>query len=164
MRFFFDHLISAWKDAAFTLNIEKFFFEAVEASRWSTLKAEWIEEFDDHDHFECEALTDIEKTEMKAFNWFEKTMTSFRIFSSISFLFIQSFSNMTSWWSISAINIETVNFLWLSTVRLSRILWVMIFFVSFSSYSLINFSLASRMNWISSFWHIWSTSFVWIKM
>ncbi len=164
MRFFFDRLISAWKDAAFTLNIEKFFFEAVKVSRWSTLRTELIEEFDDRDHFECEALTDIEKTEMRAFNWFEKTMTSFRISSSISFLFIQNFSNMTSWWSISAINIETVNFLWLSTVRLSRILWVMIFFVSFSSYSLINFSLASRMSWISSFWHIWSTSFVWIKM
>ncbi len=154
MQFFFDHLINAWKDAAFTLNIEKFFFEAVEANHWSTLKAELIKEFDDHDYFECEALTDIEKTEMRAFNWFEKTMTSFCIFSSISFLFIQSFSNMTSWWFISAINIETVNFLWLSTVRLSRILWVMIFFVSFSSYSLINFSLASCMNWISSFWHI----------
>ncbi len=68
MQFFFDHLMSAWKDAAFTLNIEKFFFEAVEVSRWSTLRAEWIEEFDDHDHFECETLTDIEKTEMKAFN------------------------------------------------------------------------------------------------
>ncbi len=164
MRFFFDHLINAWKDAILTLNIEKFFFEAVEADRWSTLRAELIEEFDDHDHFECEALTDIKKTEMRAFNWFEKTMTSFRISSSISFLFIQSFSNMTSWWFISAINIETVNFLWLSTVRLSRILWVMIFFVSFLSYSLINFSLASHMNWILSFWHIWLTSFVWIKM
>ncbi len=164
MRFFFDRLISAWKDAAFTLNIKKFFFEAVEASHWSTLKAERIEKFDDRDHFECEALTDIEKTEMRASNWFEKTMTSFCISSSISFLFIQSFSNMTSWWFISAINIETVNFLWLSTVRLSRILWIMIFFVSFPSYSLINFSLASRMSWISSFWHIWSTSFVWIKM
>ncbi len=164
MQFFFDRLINAWKDAAFTLNIKKFFFKAVEVNRWSTLKAERIEEFDDRDHFECEALTDIEKTEMKAFNWFEKTMTSFHISSSISFLFIQNFSNMTSWWSISAINIETVNFLWLSTVRLSRILWVMIFFVSFSSYSLINFSLASRMSWISSFWHIWLTSFVWIKM
>ncbi len=68
MRFFFDHLISAWKDSALTLNIEKFFFEAVEADHWSTLKAELIEEFDDRDHFECEALTDIEKTEMKAFN------------------------------------------------------------------------------------------------
>jgi len=32
------------------------------------LKAELIEEFDDRDHFECEALTDIEKTEMKASN------------------------------------------------------------------------------------------------
>ncbi len=164
MQFFFDRLINAWKDAAFTLNIEKFFFEAVKASRWSTLKIERIEEFDDHDYFECEALTDIEKTEMRASNWFEKTMTSFRISSSISFLFIQSFSNMTSWWFISAINIETVNFLWLLTVRLGRILWIMIFFVSFPSYSLINFSLASRMSWISSFWHIWSTSFVWIKM
>ncbi len=164
MQFFFDRLISAWKDSALTLNIKKFFFEAVKADHWSTLKTKLIEEFDDRDHFECEALTDIEKTEMKAFNWFKKTMTSFCISSSISFLFIQSFSNMTSWWSISAINIETVNFLWLSTVRLSRILWVMIFFVSFSSYSLINFSLASRMSWISSFWHIWSTSFVWIKM
>jgi len=160
MRFFFDCLISAWKDSVLTLNIEKFFFEAVEADRWSTLRAELIEKFDDRDHFECEALTDIEKTEMKASNWFEKTMTSFHISSSISFLFIQSFSNMMSWWSISTINIETVNFLWLSTVRLSRILWIMIFFVSFSSYSLINFSLASCMNWILSFWHIWSTSFV----
>jgi len=98
MRFFFDRLTSAWKDAALTLNIEKFFFEAVEADRWSTLRTELIEEFDDRDHFECEALTDIEKTEMRASNWFEKTMTSFRISSSISFLFIQSFSNMTSWW------------------------------------------------------------------
>ncbi len=164
MQFFFDHLISAWKDAAFTLNIKKFFFKAVEVSRWSTLKAELIKEFDDHDYFECEALTDIKKTEMRAFNWFEKTMTSFHISSSISFLFFQNFSNMTSWWFISAINIKTVNFLWLLTVRLSRILWVMIFFISFSSYSLINFSLISCMSWISSFWHIWLTSFVWIKM
>ncbi len=164
MRSFFDRLTSAWKGAALTLNIEKFFFEAVEADRWSTLRVELIEEFGDHDYFECEALTDIEKTEMRASNWFGKTMTSFRISSSISFLFIQSFPNMTSWWSISAINIETVNSLWLSTVRLGRILWVMSFFVSFPSYPLINFSLASRMSWISSFWHIWSTSFVWIKM
>ncbi len=154
MRFFFDHLISAWKDAVLTLNIEKFFFKAVKVSCWSTLRVELIEEFADYDYFECKALTDIEKTEMKAFNWFEKMMTLFRISSSISFLFIQSFSNMTSWWFISVINIETVNFLWLSTVRLSRILWIMIFFVSFPSYSLINFSLTSRMSWISSFWHI----------
>ncbi len=97
MQFFFDHLINAWKDAAFTLNIEKFFFKAVKVSHWSTLRAELIEEFDDHDYFECEALTDIEKTEMKAFNWFKKTMTSFCISSSISFLFIQSFFNMMSW-------------------------------------------------------------------
>ncbi len=96
MRFFFDHLINAWKDAVFTLNIKKFFFKAVKVSRWSTLRAELIEEFDDHDHFECEALIDIKKTEMKAFNWFEKTMTSFYISSSISFLFIQSFSNIVT--------------------------------------------------------------------
>jgi len=50
------------------LNIEKFFFEAVKVSHRSILKAELIEEFDDHDHFECEALTDIKKREMKAFN------------------------------------------------------------------------------------------------
>ncbi len=31
MQFFFDHLINVWKDAVLTLNIEKFFFEAVEA-------------------------------------------------------------------------------------------------------------------------------------
>ncbi len=68
MRFFFNHLINAWKDAAFTLNIKKFFFKAVEVSCWSTLRTELIEEFDDRDHFECEALTDIKKTEMKAFN------------------------------------------------------------------------------------------------
>ncbi len=68
MQFFFDHLINAWKDAVLTLNIEKFFFEAVKADRWSTLRAELIEEFDDHDHFESEALIDIKKTEMKASN------------------------------------------------------------------------------------------------
>jgi len=32
------------------------------------LKIELIEEFDDRDHFEYEVLTDIKKTEIKAFN------------------------------------------------------------------------------------------------
>ncbi len=97
MQFFFDHLISTWKDASFILNIKKFFFEAVKVSHWSILKIELIEKFDDHDHFKYEALTNIKKTEMRVFNWFEKMMILFYIFSSISFLFIQSFFNMTSW-------------------------------------------------------------------
>ncbi len=75
----------------------------------------------------------IEKIEIEVFNWLKKTMTSFCIFSNISFLFIQSLLNITLWWSISAINIDTVNFLWLSMMRLNRILWVMIFLNIFSS-------------------------------
>ncbi len=51
---------------------------------------------DDHDQLECFELRRIEKIEIEVFNWFEKTMTSFRIFSNISFLFIQSLFNMTS--------------------------------------------------------------------
>ncbi len=97
MQFFFDHLINAWKDAVFILNIKKFFFEAVKADCWSILKVELIEKFNDHDHFKYEALTDIKKTEMKTFNWFKKIMTLFCIFNNISFLFIQNFFNMTSW-------------------------------------------------------------------
>jgi len=65
MQFFFDHLINAWKDAVLILNIKKFFFEAVKADHWSTLKTELIRKFDDHDHFKYEALTDIEKQKWK---------------------------------------------------------------------------------------------------
>ncbi len=95
----------------------------------------WVIEEDevDRDQLECFELKEIEKIEIEVFNWFEKTMTSFHIFNNISFLFIQSLLNMTSWWSISAISIDTVNFLWLSMMRLNRILWVMIFLDIFSS-------------------------------
>ncbi len=65
----------------------------------------------DHNQLECFELSEIKKTEIEVFNWFKKTMTSFCIFSNISFLFIQNLLNMTLWWLISAINIDTVNFL-----------------------------------------------------
>ncbi len=52
---------------------------------------------DDYDQLECFELRKIEKIEIEVFNWFEKTMTSFHIFSNISFLFIQNLFNMTSW-------------------------------------------------------------------
>ncbi len=63
----------------------------------------------------------------------ERVLTSCLMFNNISFLFIQSLLNIASWCSISAINIDTVNFLWLSIMRLSRILWVIVFLASFSS-------------------------------
>ncbi len=86
----------------------------IEMSRLSIIEVlVWvIEESEvDRDQLECFELSEIEKIEIEVFNWFEKTMTSFRIFSNISFLFIQNLLNMTLWWSISAINIDTVNFL-----------------------------------------------------
>ncbi len=46
--------------------------------------------------FKCFKLKEIEKIKLKVFNWFEKTMTSFHIFSNISFLFIQNLLNITS--------------------------------------------------------------------
>ncbi len=113
-----------------------FFWAVIETSRLSIVEVlVWvIEESEvDRDQLECFELNEIEKIEIEVFNWFEKTMTSFHIFSNILFLFIQSLLNMTSWWSISAINIDTVNFLWLSMMRLSRILWVIVFLDIFSS-------------------------------
>ena len=127
----------------------------------------------DHDQLECFELREIEKIEIEVFNWFEKTMMLFCIFNNISFLFIQSLLNITSWWSISAISIDIINFLWFSMMRLSRILWMMIFLNIFSSYSLINFSFVSDINWISSFLHtlltklacmsIWATESLFIR-
>ncbi len=101
-----------------------------------------------------------QKIEMKVFNWFEKMMTLICIFSNISFLFIHDFSNMTSWWLMSAINIETVNFLWLSMMRFNRILWVIVFLNIFSSYSFINFSFVSDIDWILSSLHTLSTRLI----
>ncbi len=135
--FFFEWFNSVLNEAAFMLWIENdSFWAVIETSRLSIIEIlVWVIEEDEVDcsQLECFELREIEKIEIEVFNWFEKTMTSFCIFSNISFLFIQSLLNMTSWWSISAINIDTVNFLWLSMMRLNRILWVIIFLDIFSS-------------------------------
>ncbi len=135
--FFFEWFNNILNEAVFMLWIENdFFWTVIEMSRLSIIEIlVWVIEENkvDRSQLECFELSKIEKIEIEVFNWFEKTMTSFRIFSNISFLFIQSLFNMTSWWSISTINIDTVNFLWLSMMRLSSILWVMIFLNIFSS-------------------------------
>ncbi len=135
--FFFERFNSVLNEATSMLWIENdSFWAVIETSRLSIVEVlVWvIEESEvDRDQLECFELSEIEKIEIEVFNWFEKTMTSFCIFSNISFLFIQSLLNMTSWWSISTINIDMINSLWLSMMRLSRILWVMIFLDIFSS-------------------------------
>ena len=135
--FFFEWFNSVLNEAVSMLQIENdFFWAVIEMSRLSIIEIlVWMieESEDDRDQLECFELREIEKIEIEVFNWFGKTMTSFHIFSNISFLFIQNLLNMTSWWSISAINIDTVNFLWLLMMRLSRILWVMIFLDIFPS-------------------------------
>ncbi len=135
--FFFERFNSILNEAMFMLWIENdSFWTVIETSRLSIIEIlVWVIEENevDCDQLECFELSEIEKIEIEVFNWFEKIMTSFRIFSNISFLFIQSLLNMTSWWLISAINIDTVNFLWLSMMRLSRILWVIVFLNIFSS-------------------------------
>jgi len=131
--FFFEWFNSVLNEAASMLQIEN------DSSWMSCLSIieilVWVIEEDEVDcnQLKCFELREIEKIKIEVFNWFEKTMTSFHIFNNISFLFIQSLLNMTSWWSISAISIDTVNFLWLSMMRLNRILWVMIFLNIFSS-------------------------------
>ncbi len=113
-----------------------FFWAVIEMSRLSIIEIlVWVIEENkvDRDQLECFELSEIEKIEIEVFNWLKKTMTSFYIFNNISFLFIQSLLNMTSWWLILTINIDTVNFLWLSMMRLSRILWMMIFLNIFLS-------------------------------
>jgi len=130
----FEQFNSVLNEAAFMLWIEN--SNSFWTSYLSIIKIlVWMieENKDDRDQLECFELRRIEKIKIEVFNWFEKTMMLFCIFSNISFLFIQSLLNMTSWWSISAINIDTVNFLWLSMMRLNRILWVMIFLDIFSS-------------------------------
>ncbi len=112
----------------------------------------------DRDQLEYFVFDEIEKIEIEIFNWSRNTIVSCFMFNNISFLFIQSLLNIASWCSISAINIDTVSFLWLLIVRLSRILWVIIFLNSFSSYSHINFSFVSNIDCILSFWHTLLTS------
>ncbi len=135
--FFFEQFNSVLNEATSMLWIENNSLVAViETSCLSIVEIlVWVIEENevDRDQLECFELREIEKTEIEVFNWFKKTMMSFRIFSNISFLFIQSLLNMTSWWLILAINIDMINFLWLSMMRLSRILWVMIFLDIFSS-------------------------------
>ena len=128
--FFFEWFNNVLNEAMFMLWIENdFFWIVVETNRLSILEIfDWeikVNEVD-HDQLECFELKEIEKIEMRVFNWFKKMMTSICIFSNISFLFIHDFSNMTLWWLMSAINIETVNFLWLSMMRFDRILWVIV--------------------------------------
>ncbi len=133
------------------------------------IETEWLRIFEallwvaeevrvDHSQLECFIFDKIEKIEIEIFNWSENTIVSCLMFNNISFLFIQNLLNIASWCSISAISIDTVNFLWLSIVRLSSILWVIVFLASFSSYSRINFSFASNIDCISSFWHTLLTS------
>ena len=112
----------------------------------------------DHDQLECFVFDEIEKIEIEIFNWSGNTIVSCLMFNNISFLFIQNLLNIASWCSISVISIDIVNFLCLSIVRLSKILWVIVFLANFSSYSRISFSFASNINCISSFWHTLSTS------
>ncbi len=80
----------------------------------------------DRDQLECFVFDEIKKIEIEVFNWSENTIVSCLMFNNILFLFIQSLLNIASWCSISAISIDTVNFLWLSIVRLSKILWVIV--------------------------------------
>ncbi len=145
--FFFKRFNSVLNEATFMLWIENdSFWIVVETDRLSILEIfDWEVEVNevDRDQLECFELEEIEKIEIEVSNWFGKTMTLICIFSNIFFLFIHDFSNMTSWWLMSAINIETVNFLWLSMMRFDRILWVIVFLNIFSSYSFINFSFVS---------------------
>ncbi len=130
--FLFEQFNSVLNEAASMLRIEN---DSFWTSRLSIIEIlVWVIEEDevDRDQLECFELRKIEKIEIEVFNWSEKTMTSFCIFNNISFLFIQNLLNMTSWWLISTISIDTVNFLWLSMMRLNRILWVMIFLNIFS--------------------------------
>ncbi len=135
--FFFEWFNNVLNEVMFMLWIENdSFWAVIEMSRLSIIKVlVWVIEKNevDRNQLKCFELSEIEKIEIEVFNWFKKTMTSFCIFSNISFLFIQSLLNMTSWWLISAINIDTVNFLWLLMMRLSRILWVIVFLNIFSS-------------------------------
>ncbi len=76
------------------------FWAVIETSHLSIVEVlVWVieENEDDRDQLEYFELSEIEKIEIEVFNWFKKTMTSFCIFSNISFLFIQNLLNMTSW-------------------------------------------------------------------
>ncbi len=123
--FFFFCFTSTWKETMFMFWIENDSFWMNETECLSILEillwaAEKIKV--DHDQLECFVFDEIQKIEIEIFNWSENMIVSCFMFNNISFLFIQSVLNITSECSISAISIDTVNFLWLSIMRLSRIL------------------------------------------
>ncbi len=127
---------SAWKETTFMFWIKNDSFWMNETECLSILEillwaAEEIKV--DRDQLKCFVFDEIKKIEIEIFNWSENTIVSCLMFNNISFLFIQNLLNIASWCSISAISIDIVNFLWLSIVRLSRILWVIIFLTNFSS-------------------------------
>ena len=110
--FFFKQFNNVLNEVTFMLWIENdSFWIVVETNYLSILEIfDWEIKVNkvDHNQLKCFELKEIEKIEMRVFNWFKKTMMLICIFSNISFLFIHDFSNMTSWWLMSAINIETI--------------------------------------------------------
>ncbi len=134
--FFFFRFTSTWKKTTFMFWIENDSFWMNETKCLSILEillwaAEEIKV--DRDQLKCFIFDEIEKIEIEKFNWSENMIVSCFMFNSISFLFIQSLLNMTSWCSILTISINIVNFLWLLIMRLSRILWVIVFLTNFLS-------------------------------
>ena len=165
--FFLKQFNKVWKKAAFMLWIENNSFWMIKAECLSILSnLLWIaEEIEvDHNQLECFEFNEIKKIEIEVFNWSLNTIVSWCMFNNISFLFIQSLLNMTSWCSMSVISIDTINFLWLSMIKLDRILWVIIFWDSFSSYSCISFFLINKVNCKLSFWQIWSARLICINV
>jgi len=134
--FFFFRFTSAWKKTTSMFWIENDSFWMIETERLRIFEALlWVAEEMrvDRDQLKCFVFDEIEKIEIEISNWSENTIVSCFMFNNISFLFIQNLLNIASWCSISAISIDIVNFLWLSIVRLSRILWVIVFLTNFSS-------------------------------
>ncbi len=134
--FFFFRFTSAWKETTFMFWIENDSFWMIEteclrifeALLWAAEKIEV-----NCNQLECFVFNEIEKIEIEIFNWSENMIVSCLMFNNISFLFIQNLLNIASWCSISAISIDIVNFLWFLIVKLSKILWVIVFLTNFSS-------------------------------
>ena len=123
--FFFFRFTSAWKETTSMFWIENDSFWMIKTEHLSILKillwaAEEIKV--DRDQLECFVFDEIKKIKIEIFNWSENMIVSCLMFNNILFLFIQNLLNIASWCLISAISIDTVNFLWLSIVRLDRIL------------------------------------------
>ncbi len=134
--FFFFRFTNAWKETTFMFWIKNDSFWMIETECLKILEAllEAAEEVKvDRNQLECFIFDEIEKIEIEIFNWSRNTIVSCFMFNNISFLFIQSLLNIASWCLISTISIDTVNSLWLSIVRLSKILWVIVFLANFSS-------------------------------